>query len=300
MMVDGGCRSVGRREWLRRVASTEGGFASPYATGGGGTVLEHAHGAVLLAALLQGHPVSGLGDEVTPRELRFQQATTTPVDDLVVVGDCPTGPRTLYIGVRRAPTIAASSTPFVSFLLDYLRMVVDRQTELDTDRERLGLAVAAPHTGANEVTQLAFWARRQPTDTAFRTFMAAPKATNGKVRARLRYLDDAVTTAAAQGGIPLADTAERNALTWRLLKALRIIELRLEGDDPADATNVISRLVPVAGEPARAVALWRRLLELSAGYAQAAAIVTFDMLVRDVSTLVQVATAVPSPADGNP
>lgn len=31
-------------------------------------MLEHSHGAVLLAALLLGHPVSGLGIEVTPRE----------------------------------------------------------------------------------------------------------------------------------------------------------------------------------------------------------------------------------------
>ena len=58
---------------------------------------------------------------------------------------------------------------------------------------------------------------------------------------------------------------------------------------------MISRLVPLVGEPARAAALWRRLLELSAGYSQAAAIVTFDMLARDISTLVQVATPVSVP-----
>jgi len=273
----------------------ESGFASPYATGGGGTVLEHAHGAVLLAALLQGHPVSGLGDEITPREIRFQQGALCPVDDLVVVGDCPTGPRTLYMGVRRAPTIGVSSSSFVRLLSDYLRMVVVCQAELDGDRARLGLGVAAPHAGAREVAQLAYWARRQPDEAAFRAFVAAPKATNGKVRARLRNLDDVVAAAAAQGGIALADTAEGRVLTWRLLKALRIIELRLEGDDPADRTGVISRLVPLVGDSARAVALWRRLLELSAGYAQAAAIVTFDMLARDISTLVQIGAPVSAP-----
>ncbi|MET7400634.1 hypothetical protein ABZS66_44860 [Dactylosporangium sp. NPDC005572] len=270
--------------------SAEGGFASPYATGGGGTVLEHAYGAVLLAALLQGRPVPALGDEVTPREVRFQQAATCPVDDLVVVGDCPTGPRTIHVGVRRAPTMAPSSAAFVALLVDYLRAVLDRQVELDADRERLGLAVAAPHTGANEVTQLAFWARKQPDNRAFRAFMVAPKHTNGKARARLRYLDAAVRAAAAQAGIALGGPDGAEVLTWRLLKALRIIELRLEGDDPADATNAVGGLVPLAGDPARAVALWRRLLQLSAGYAQAAAIVNLDMLGRDVARVVHVAT----------
>ncbi|WP_433330870.1 PIN domain-containing protein [Dactylosporangium sp. CA-139066] len=267
-------------------------MASPYATGGGGTVLEHTYGAVLLAALLQGHPVPGLGNAITPRQVAFQQAASCPVDDLVVVGDGPTGSRLMAVGVRRAPTISGGSAPFVTLLVDYLRAVIDRQSALDGDRERLALAVAAPHSGANEVEQLAFWARKRPDDAAFRDFIAAPKHTNGKVRARLRHLDSAVQAAVKQGRLTLGSPAEADALTWRLLKALRIIELRLEGDDPADATNVVSQLVPLAGGAARAVALWQHLLYLSAQYAQSAAIVTLDMLVRDVSAVVQV----PGPA----
>jgi len=184
------------------VESTERGAASPYATGGGGTVLEHAYGAVLLAALLQRRPVLGLGDEFTPCEVRFQQAATCPVDDLVVIGDCPTGTRAIYIGVRRAPTIAASDPAFVKLLIDYLCMVLDRQAELASDRARLGLAIAAPHTGANEVAQLAFWARRQPDNAAFRAVVDVPKQARSAVRRRLGYLDDAVEAAAARGAIP--------------------------------------------------------------------------------------------------
>jgi predicted negative regulator of RcsB-dependent stress response len=270
------------------VESSEGGFASPYATAGGGTGLEHAYGAVLLAALLASQPVPSLGDEFTPREVRFQQFATCPVDDLAVVGDGPTGSRMLSIGVRHDPKIAGGSDPFVKLLVDYLHVVVDRQVELEADRERLGLAVAAPHAGANEVAQLAFWARRRPDDAAFRAFITAPKHTNGKVRARLRHLDNAVQAAAKKAGIPLPTPADSSALTWRLLKALRIIELRLEGDDPADATNVVGRLRPLTGDAARAVALWHRLLHLSKDYAQAAAIVTFDMIARAVSSIVQV------------
>ncbi|MFB9443015.1 hypothetical protein Dvina_51335 [Dactylosporangium vinaceum] len=278
--------------------ATGGGYASPYSTGGGGTTLEHAYGAVLLAALLLRHPVVGLGDEFTVGEVRFQQGATSTVDDLVVVGDCLGSSRTLYIGVRRAPTIAGGNTSFVTLLTDYLRMVNARHVELAADRQRLGLAVAAPHTGAGEVGQLATLARKQPNGIAFRQAVAAPRATNGKVRTRLQHLDDAVKAAAAQCGIALADTAAQETLTWQLLTALRIIELRLEGDDQADRTVVVSMLVSLAGDAARASALWRRLRELSAEYAQNAAVVTYDMLVRDVAPVLHIAS--PTPASGRP
>jgi hypothetical protein len=41
------------------------GYASAYSTGGGGVVLEHAYGGALLAELLLGGPVTGLGNDVT-------------------------------------------------------------------------------------------------------------------------------------------------------------------------------------------------------------------------------------------
>lgn len=275
---------------------TDRGFASPYSTGGGGTALEHAYGAMLLSSLLLKQPILGLGDDMTPREVRFQQGATSPIDDLVVLGDCPPAERTLYIGVRRSPIIAGGSAPFVTLLVDYLRMVIDRREEIADDRERLGLAVAAPHTGAGEVAKLATLARRQPTDAAFRQAIAAPRATNPKLRRRLLHLDDAVATAAVQGGLSLADTTARDALTWQLLKALRILELRLEGDDQADRTNVVARLVSLSGDAPRAAALWLRLRELSSEYAQTAAVITYEMLLRDVSTLVPLASAQLRPA----
>ncbi|MFG3559110.1 hypothetical protein ACGGAQ_32535 [Micromonospora sp. NPDC047557] len=136
--------------------------------------------------------------------------------------------------------------------------------------------------------------RRQPDNPAFRKAVFAPRATNGKIRKRLKTLDDAVAAAAAQGGIPLPDTTTRDALTWQLLKALRIIELRLEGDDQADRTGVVSRLVSLVGDSPRAAAVWRRLRELSAEYAQTAATVTYDMVVRDVATVVPIAPLTPA------
>jgi hypothetical protein len=100
---------------------------SPYATGGGGVVLEHAYCAVLLTALLRQSPIRGLDDEVTSVEVRFQQGAFHPVDDVVVVGTCRTGERRLFVGVRRNPTIGAGSPSFLSFLSDYVRMVVDQR-----------------------------------------------------------------------------------------------------------------------------------------------------------------------------
>ncbi|MGH7743949.1 MAG: hypothetical protein ACREQ5_03905 [Candidatus Dormibacteria bacterium] len=64
----------------------QGQVASPYSMGGGGAVLEHRYGAVLLGHLLLGDPVPELGDDVVPSSVRFQDSASSPVDDLIVVG----------------------------------------------------------------------------------------------------------------------------------------------------------------------------------------------------------------------
>lgn len=60
--------------------------ASPYASGGGGTVLEHRYAATVLAALLVGDPIPGLGEEFTVERVALQASTESAVDDLVVTG----------------------------------------------------------------------------------------------------------------------------------------------------------------------------------------------------------------------
>lgn len=57
--------------------------ASPEASGGAGTVMEHRYGASLLAALVLHEPVPGLGGVLVPVKVAFQKADLTPVDDLV-------------------------------------------------------------------------------------------------------------------------------------------------------------------------------------------------------------------------
>jgi hypothetical protein len=93
------------------------GYASAYSTGGGGVMLEHAYGGALLAELLLGGPVTGLGSDVTPMQIGFQQSAHSPVDDLMVAGEGPGGQRTLFIGVRRRPSIGASQKPFVKLMV---------------------------------------------------------------------------------------------------------------------------------------------------------------------------------------
>ena len=44
-------------------------------------------GGALLAELLLGGPVAGLGDDVSPLRIGFQQSAYSPVDDLMVAGD---------------------------------------------------------------------------------------------------------------------------------------------------------------------------------------------------------------------
>jgi hypothetical protein len=270
------------------------GHASAYSTGGGGVVLEHAYGGALLAELLLGGPVTGLGNDVTPVRIGFQQSAHSPVDDLMVVGDGPGGQRTLFIGVRRKPSIGVSQRPFVKLMVDYLRVVSEHRVELEAGSWRLGLAVVAPHTPTDEIKVLADFARLQPEAGLFRAAVHAPSATTGRVRTRLANFDEVVAAAvevARDSGIVLAGEDAGDDLSWRLLRYLRILDLWLEGDDAAGKTSLVARLVPLAGDAVGADDLRRRLCELSAGYAVGSAVVTEEMLRRDLSGVIHVAAS---------
>ena len=119
--------------------------ASPYATGGGGVTLERAYGGTLLAAVLLGDPVPGLGDDMRAVRIELQSGPSSPVDDFVVRGENrSTGTsRRLSVGVRRDPTIAPSDDKFVKLLGDYVRVVIEHAAEVGalaqiTEAVRLG------------------------------------------------------------------------------------------------------------------------------------------------------------------
>jgi hypothetical protein len=258
--------------------------ASPYSTGGGGTVLEHRYGAVLLAHLLTGDPATELGDDVAPVQITFQASAFSPVDDLVVCGRSANGDeRRVSIGVRRDPSLVPSEEASVRLIGSYLRVVSNHWPEVQAGRWRLALAVASPNAPVQQVAALAGIAREAPDELLFRVEVARPGRTTREARQRLTHLDAVVTAAAVHAGIDTS-AVPANELTWRLLSALRLRELRLEGVDEADRTATVGRLRAVTrdGTPAAADALFSRLAELAGRYAPSAAVKTDVTLRRDL------------------
>lgn len=99
---------------------------SPYSTGGGGTVLEHQFGAVLLSYLLSGDPVPGLGGDAVLHSVRFQAKVDSPVDDFLLLGVTPDHESCrLAVGMRRAPKLTSTDTETAELLESYLRALAE-------------------------------------------------------------------------------------------------------------------------------------------------------------------------------
>lgn len=261
------------------------GVVPPYSTGGGGTVLEHRYGAVLLSSLLLGDPTPELGDEFVPESVRFQASASSPVDDLLVVGRTSSGAeRRVSIGVRRAPTLVRSDRRSVELLTSYVRVVMDHPDEVSSGQWRLALAVASPSPPAAQLRELATIAQAAGDATGFYAEVQLPGRTNRPTRERLSHLRDLVADGAQQAGWAVNEV-EVGELTWRVLFALRLRELRLEGIDEADRTHAVSRLraLVLDGSLDGASRIYSRLAELASGYAPAGALVTAATLRRDVS-----------------
>lgn len=221
----------------------------PYSTGGGGTVLEHRYGAVLLAHLLCGDPVAELGDDVAPVQMIFQASAFSPVDDLVVSGRSADGnERRVSIGVRRDPGLVPSEEASVRLVSSYLQVVSEYWPEVAAGRWRLALAVASPNAAVQQVAALAVIAQAEPDESLFR---AAVARSGRKARERLKHLDAVVNAAAVRAGVDTSSVSS-SELTWRLLSALRLRELRLEGVDGADRTTAVARLRSVTRDDAPA------------------------------------------------
>ncbi len=261
--------------------------APPYATGGGGTVLEHRYGATLLAALLTGDPVPVLGADARPVLVRFQASAFSPVDDLLVIGRTPDGgERRASVGVRHAPQLTASDEASVPLIATYLRVVTESWDEVDAGRWRLALAVASPNPAARQVRELAVIARAYRTEAGFRAEVARPRRTSPAVRGRLVHLDSLVKAALGyeKGKVRPGGTSPAE-LTWRLLYSLRVPELRLEDGDETDQVIAVGQLRPLTRDQSAAAAadLFSRLASLAGDYAPAGAEVTQSTLRQDLS-----------------
>ena len=146
-----------------------------------------------------------------------------------------------------SPSIGASQKPFVKLMVDYLRVISEHGAELEAGSWRLGLAVEAPHTPTDEISDPRVLRPPSAGGGLFRAAVHAPRATTSQVRARLGNVDEVVAAAvkeAKEVGIALAGEAAGDDLSWRLLRYLRVLDLRLEGDDAAGRTSLVARLRP--------------------------------------------------------
>jgi hypothetical protein len=240
---------------------------SPYATGGGGVLLEQKYGATVLAGLLSGDPVPGLGDDFTIDAVALQASQDSPLDDLLINGRVArTGAqRTLSVGVRRTPTIGASDEKFVKLIADAIRTLQKHAAAFDGDQHRLLIAVGDPHPGAQELAELAERARAVKGPGELYKTLATPGLVSNKLRKRFEAFDSVVE--AAKQTTPELAQLDKRETCWRLLRSLWIHRFRLEEDD-VDRTQCVSRLRTIVNKAEDADALFDRLCLLAAQFAK--------------------------------
>jgi hypothetical protein len=255
---------------------------SPYASGGGGTVLEHLYGAVLLSSLLTGDPVTELGDDAGLVSVLFQGRRVSSVDDLVVSGSARDGQRRVSIGVRRDPTLTSKNTKTARLLASYVRMVAEHWDEVTAGHWRLCLAVAVSGPAVSQLRELTVIASAAPDEARFRAEVALPGRTDRGERSRLVHVDALMASAAQLAGSPAGIGA--GELTWRVLRYLKVRELRLEGGDYTDRAHAVSRLRQLTPDLSAAAAedLFSRIAGLAGQYASTGADVTVERLRADV------------------
>jgi len=268
-----------------RVDALQSG-SSPYASGGGGFVLEHAYGALALTSLLLGDPMIGLGDEYKVTSVAMQQESLSSVDDLLVTGRIADSERTIRIACRRRPTIGSSSTATVNLFGDFLKSMFSDIEAVDRGDLRLGLAVSGHFGPAAEVASLGEVARRQATAAAFADAINAPGAHRKGLRQRLTNVRD-IVRAALEVIEVRADDQKQTETTWSLLKALFVLQEELEGDVASAVTANIARLAPLTGSASRAADLHRRLVDIASQSCIRAGSMNRSMLRRELRSFGQ-------------
>ncbi|WP_406244157.1 hypothetical protein [Streptomyces anulatus] len=234
--------------------------------------------------MLAESPTTVLGDDVTPLTVSFQ--ATSDVDDLIVQGRTPLGgERHVFIAARRAPKLVPSDLKSVSLIGTFLRMLDKHEDNIASGHWRLALALAAPSQRARELDQLTEYARKQPHADAFQTAVEAH--CSRPVRERLQHMEAVVQ--AATGSMGETDSE----LSWRLLAALRVVPLQLEGGHQADRTATVRLLhtTPGVRDLTAANALFDKIGHLSDDYAPVGACVDRSMLLRDLGGAPRAAAA---------
>lgn len=244
--------------------------ASPYATGGGGTRLEHRLACVFLGHLPSGALVHELGER-PPTKVALQQAHATSVDDIVVDALAADGVSSvrLEIAVRRRPRFVPSDKSTVGLIAALVR--ADLAAERETDplvEHRLAVAVSGHQSHTAELAELALLARDQSNADDFFTLLRVPR--KFAVRPRLDHLLAMVSAALAD--VPERGVGTPEARCWSLLRRLWVMPLELEAGNERHWTTLADELRPVAIRHSRdaAVALRDRLEQLAGELARSA------------------------------
>lgn len=256
-------------------------LSSPYATGGGGYVLEHQYGALALVHLLTGDPIPDLGDDARVTLVSFQAAYGSPVDDLVLHGRCGDGSeRQVAVAVRRRPRLVPSDTGSVDLFASFLAAVAEHREDFSSGRWRLAL-VGVESAPLRQLADLVAVACSEPHNLAFREAVARPSRTTREVRQRLAQIDKIVAAAAVRQGV---DGESVEEMTWRVLNSLTVRSVRLEPPDDSDRSAAVARLrQETQGESAsKAAQLFDSLAQKANEYAPQAARVDEAMLRRDL------------------
>jgi hypothetical protein len=251
---------------------------APYVTGGGGFSLEHRYGALFMARMLSGTPLTVLGGR-PPTSVAFQQAPVSPVDDLIITADASPERRMVraVIACRRRPQLvpsnAQTSDLFVAFVAADLALEAST-TESD---DRIVLAVSGRQLAAQQLAELAQLARSQPDADSLFTLINDSGQYN-RLRTRLGHVRELVKNAQAAN----RDAVTPEGRTWTLLSRLYVIEQDLEPPSDQDWVALAGDLDPLTA--ARTLDAGRSLRDDLAGladeYAQTAALITQPILRR--------------------
>lgn len=198
------------------------------ATGGGGTVLEHHFGTVLLAHLLAKEPCPQLGIHLLPTFIGFQDPVCS-VDDFRVEGTTGNGEQScVAVAVRRRPKLAPGDPDSVKLVKSFLETVLVGWEEIRDGRLGLCLVVSNPCIPAQQLRVLAHVAKGQTDQAHFDARL--PSATDNRQRKRLEQMKRMVENLLPQ----LSTELSADELLWRTLHGLHVHESRLEDDQPDD------------------------------------------------------------------
>lgn len=245
-----------------------GPSASPEATGGRGTTLEHRYGGSLLAALITHTPVSGLGSGLVPVRVGFQQ--DAPVDDFMVYAESDGAAVTWHVAARRRPVLGSSDDKTVALFASFLGLAAGAIAEMEAGSVLLGLVVKGPYGPAEQLATLCEVASTQVSADTFRAAIARRSA---PLQRRLQNVDDIIKAAGERLGWGSDRLAERD-WPWTILRSTRVVQTMLD-EDQQDAVEITNRLaVLLENDTGRANALRQALNSLSADFAGTGALVS--------------------------